>query len=173
MGVNPSRFQDDPTHPVERVSWDDVQAFIRALNEREASSKYRLPTEAEWEYAARAGSSTAYFFGDDPGQLGDYAWYLDNSDRTTHPVGQLKPNPWGLHDVYGNVWEWVQDLSGNYSKEDVVDPQGPSSNGSSYRIVRGSGWDGDVDRCRSAYRSDDLQDQADNDRLGFRLVREI
>jgi hypothetical protein len=98
MRNNPSRFTGDPNRPVEQVSWEDVQAFIRKLNEKEGGTKYRLPTEAEWEYAARAGSTTAYSFGDDRGQLGEYGWYWDNSDKKTHPVGQLKPNVWGLYD---------------------------------------------------------------------------
>ena len=106
MGKNPSGFKGD-NRPVEEVSWEDVQEFIRRLNAREQGVTYRLPTEAEWEYAARAGSTTAYSFGDDTLQLGEYAWYWENADGTTHPVGQLKPNAWGLYDMHGNVWEWV------------------------------------------------------------------
>ena len=94
MGNNPSEYKGDPNRPVDNVSWNDTQVFIKKLNERESGRTYRLPTEAEWEYTCRAGTTTAYSFGDDPGQLGEYAWYRDNSGRTTHPVGQLKPNAW-------------------------------------------------------------------------------
>ena len=113
MGHNPSRFKGDSNRPVEQVSWDDVQEFIRRLNTKESGARYRLPTEAEWEYAARAGSTTAYSFGDGVGQLGQYAWCDGNAGNTTHPVGQLQPNAWGLYDMYGNVGEWVQDRYGS------------------------------------------------------------
>jgi formylglycine-generating enzyme required for sulfatase activity len=115
MGNNPSQFKGDPNSPVENVSWDDVQEFIKRLkrlNTRESGVKYRLPREAEWEYAAQAGTTTAYSFGNDPSQLGEYAWYGENANGETHPVGQKKPNPWGLYDMHGNVWEWVQDWYG-------------------------------------------------------------
>lgn len=97
MGTNPSQFPGDPRRPVENVSWNDTQDFIRKLNAKESGAKYRLPTEAEWEYAARAGSTTAYSFGDDVGKLGDYAWHGQNAGNATHPVGQKQPNPWGLY----------------------------------------------------------------------------
>jgi len=108
MRYNPSHFKGNNL-PVERVSWNDVQDFIKKLNENEGTNKYRLPSEAEWEYAARAGTSTRYSFGDDESELGDYACYSKNSEDQTHPVGQKKPNKWGLFDMYGNVWEWVLD----------------------------------------------------------------
>ena len=108
MGNNPLYFKGDDL-PVERVSWDDVQDFIKKLNEKEGTNKYRLPTEAEWEYAARAGTTTRYSFGDDDSKLGEYAWYSENSGHKTHPFGKKVANPWGLYDVHGNVWEWVQD----------------------------------------------------------------
>ena len=151
MGNNPSRFTGNSNRPVESVSWDDVQAFIEKLNAKEGGAMYRLPTEAEWEYAARAGSITAYSFGDDAKQLGEYAWYGDNSKGETHPVGQLKPNAWGLYDMHGNVWEWVQDWYGKYAAEAVMDPQGPSAG--SARVGRGGGWSAGARFCRSAYRS--------------------
>jgi formylglycine-generating enzyme required for sulfatase activity len=103
MGKNPSYFNGE-NRPVERVSWDDCQDFCQKLSEL-TGKRYRLPSEAEWEYACRAGTTTRYFFGDDAALLGDYAWYLGNSDSRTHPVGLKKPNLWGLYDIHGNVWE--------------------------------------------------------------------
>ena len=108
MGDNPSYFKGDDL-PVESVSWDDVQEFIKKLNKKEHTHKYRLPSEAEWEYAARAGTTTQYFFANDDSKLGEYAWHSKNSGGKTHLVGKKEANPWGLYDIYGNVWEWVQD----------------------------------------------------------------
>ena len=108
MGSDPSNNKGDDL-PVGGVSWNDVLEFITKLNEREGSVKYSPPSESEWEYAARAGTSTCYYFGDDESELEDYAWYWENSEGSTHPVGQKKPNPWGLYDMHGNVCEWVQD----------------------------------------------------------------
>ncbi len=124
MGSNPSLFTGDPNRPVENVSWNDVQEFIRRLNAQEGATLYRLPTEAEWEYAARAGTTTRWSFGDDASQLARYSWYSENAGGQTHPVGQLLPNPWGLYDMYGNVWEWVQDWydAGYYEVSPAVDP---------------------------------------------------
>ena len=104
MGYSPSHFKGDDL-PAENVSWDDVQEFIKKLNKKENTHKYRLPSEAEWEYAARAGTTTRYSFGDDDSKLGEYAWYNENSGGKTHPVGNKGANPWGLYDVHGNVWE--------------------------------------------------------------------
>jgi formylglycine-generating enzyme required for sulfatase activity len=168
MGNNPSRFTGDPNRPVENGSWEEVQEFIRKLNARESGTTYRLPTEAEWEYAARAGSTTAYSFESDSSRLGEYAWYADNSSSTTHPVGQRKPNAWGLYDVHGNVREWVQDWYGKYPAETVTDPQGPSSG--SDRVLRGGGWNSVARRCRSAYRRSAKPVDTGGD-LGFRLLR--
>jgi len=103
---------------VEQVSYDDAQEFIQKLNLKEGTDKYRLPTEAEWEYACRAGTDTAYCFGNDESRLKEYAWYEKNSDSKTHPVGLLKPNAWGLYDTLGNVWEWCQDWYGDYPSGD-------------------------------------------------------
>jgi formylglycine-generating enzyme required for sulfatase activity len=134
---------------------------------------YRLPTEAEWEYACRGWTSTRFSYGDDPGytNLTNYAWYSDNSSGTTHPVGQKLPNPWGLHDMHGNVWEWCQDWwSDNLSGGIAVDPQGPVTG--LYRVVRGGGWDkwgyGAL-LCRSASRGLGNSDGSFG-RDGFRVV---
>jgi formylglycine-generating enzyme required for sulfatase activity len=172
MGNNPSRSTGDSGLPVENVSWNDVQDFIRRLNARgglgapsgrsvlgrlfgsrraqEESVYYRLPTEAEWEYAARAGSTSAYSFGDDARQLGEYAWYFENAGGRTHLVGQKQPNAWGLHDMHGNVWEWVQDWYGPYAAESVPDPQGQASG--SLRGYRGGSCSNLASDCRSARR---------------------
>jgi len=151
MGSNPSNFKGR-TNPVEEVSWHDVQEFIHRLNQKENTNVYRLPTEAEWEYACRAGTTTTYSFGDDADQLGQYAWYIDNSGDKTHPVGQKQPNAWGLYDMHGNVWEWVQDWYGKtyYSQSPAKDPQGPSSGES--RLLRGGSWNFDASNARCANR---------------------
>jgi formylglycine-generating enzyme required for sulfatase activity len=152
MGSNPSRFPGDPNRPVENVSWDEVQQFIQKLQAREPEMVYRLPTEAEWEYAVRAGSIGAYCFGDNAAQLQRYAWYHVNAGGSTHPVGQLLANAWGLYDMHGNVWEWVQDWYGPYATATAVDPIGPAAAGS-VRLMRGGGWSSGASNCRSTYRS--------------------
>jgi formylglycine-generating enzyme required for sulfatase activity len=163
MGSNPSHFKNvGDRAPVENVSWHDAQEFLKKLGDA-----FRFPTEAEWEYACRAGSSTAYCFGDDKAQLGDYAWYNENSDRTTHPVGQRKPNPWGIHDVHGNVWEWCQDGYGDYPAGSVTDPTEPPQ--AVLRVFRGGGWCGNARFCRSAFRSKSVPTYRRDD-LGFRPV---
>src|SRR5262245_37907136 len=167
MGTNPSHFKGDPNRPVERVSWKMVQEFISKLNTREGHTLYRLPTEAEWEYAARAGSTTKYHFGDDDALLEQYAWYSKNDKGTTHPVGQLKPNAWGLYDMMGNVWEWVQDWRGPYAAGQQVDPQGPATGNA--RGYRGGGWGYPSIRCRVAFRSYDSPDYVYGTH-GFRLA---
>jgi formylglycine-generating enzyme required for sulfatase activity len=152
MGNNPSNFKGR-SNPVEMVSWDNVQEFINRLNKQEGHNSYRLPTEAEWEYAARAGTTGVYSFGDDAGSLGQYAWWYGNSGDKTHPVGQKQPNAWGLYDMHGNVWEWVQDWYGEnyYSSSPSTDPKGPPSG--SHRVLRGAGWsDYYAEYCRSAIR---------------------
>jgi len=169
MGDNPSYFEGDDL-PVETVSWDDVQEFIKKLNEKEGTNKYRLPSEAEWEYACRAGTTTRYSFGDDDANLGDYAWYADNSGEKTHPVGQKKPNSWGHYDMHGNVREWVQD-SWHYGYDGApADGSAWEGDGAS-RVFRGGGWNVIAMICRSALRS--LSDQGyRNYGLGFRLLKE-
>jgi formylglycine-generating enzyme required for sulfatase activity len=165
-GSNPSKFKGR-TNPVEQVSWDDVQVFIQKLNQKEGGNKYRLPTEAEWEHAARAGTTTEYFLGDDPAALSQYAWFSENSQGTIHPVGEKKPNPWGLYDIYGNVWEWVADWYGDYRAGTVADPTGPDSG--STRVVRGGSWSGTAETCRSAGRNRGVPGFRGGS-LGFRLA---
>ena len=168
MGSNPSHFTADPSRPVENVSWANVQEFIRRLNGQEGGATYRLPTEAEWEYAARAGTTSRWSFGDEVSQLGRYAWYDENAEGQTHSVGQLQPNPWGLYDIHGNVWEWVQDWYGKYASGTAVDPTGPSSG--SDRVYRGGSWRYTARFCRSAFRYYDAPGfRLDN--VGFRLLR--
>ncbi|MFM7792848.1 MAG: formylglycine-generating enzyme family protein, partial [Microcystis panniformis] len=152
MGTNPSNFVNNPQNPVEKVSWNDAQAFCQKLSQITGKT-YRLPTEAEWEYACRAGTTTRYYFGDDANQLGDYAWYRKNSQGTTHPVGQKKPNAWGLYDMSGNVFEWCED---NWHDNYIGAPKDGSAwliKDNHSQIVRGGSWYNNPDVCRSAYRS--------------------
>lgn len=166
MGKNPSKNKGR-TKPVENISWNDVQIFIRKLNEREGTTLYRLPTEAEWEYAARAGTQNTYFFGDEEDRLGEYAWFKENSDERTHAVGKLRPNPLGLYDMYGNVAEWTQDLFGNYSGNEETDPVGVTKG--LFRSVRGGNLRDAAWACRSARRDYDSA-AAQTPERGFRLV---
>jgi len=167
MGKSSSSHTGDPNLPVENVSWNDVQAFIEKLNEREHGKTYRLPTEAEWEYACRAGTTTAYSFGHDPSQLGEYAWYRGNSDSKTHSVGRLKPNAWGLYDMHGNVFEWVQDWFDDYPSGAVTDPQGPSTG--SDRVLRGGSFGYNQWFVRCAFRYWYYPQNRDGG-IGFRVV---
>lgn len=108
INTNPSHFSSNPNNLVERVIWNDARKFCQKLSQL-TGKEYQLPSEAEWEYARRAGTTSRYYFGDNAKQLGDYAWYSGNSNRKTHPVGEKQPNPWGLYDMNGNVWEWCED----------------------------------------------------------------
>ncbi len=128
-----------------------------------------MPTEAQWEYACRAGSKTKYWFGDDGSKLGDYAWYGENSGNTTHPVGEKKPNAWGLYDMHGNVWEWCQDWNEDeyYAKSPVDDPTGAATGW--FRVLRGGGWLSPARYCRSANRYS-VSGERNND-LGLRVAR--
>jgi formylglycine-generating enzyme required for sulfatase activity len=183
-GQSPSHFKGSDDLPVECVSWNDAIAFCNMLSEREGlkpyyrsdageplgGDGYRLPTEAEWEYACRAGTKTRYSFGDNAARLGEYAWYRDNSDGQSHPVGQKKPNDFGLYDIHGNVWEWCLD---SYKAKFYRHPQVPDpwcSSGASVRVIRGGSWSVIPRGARSAFRNGGTPDARDFN-LGFRLAR--
>jgi len=169
MGHNPSEFKGD-TRPVETISWNDCQEFIRKLNAREGVNKYRLPTEAEWEYACRAGSRARFCFGDGDHILPQYAWFGDNAGDETHPVGKLNPNDWGLYDMHGNVWEWCYDWYGGYPARSVTDPSGVGSG--SVRVIRGGSWNFFAENCSSADRYG-LEPGFRCSILGLRLLRSL
>jgi formylglycine-generating enzyme required for sulfatase activity len=166
MGKNPSHFKNcGEDCPVEMVSWEEAQEFIKKLNRMEETDKYRLPTESEWEYACRAGSTSHWSFGDDESKLGTYAWYYDNSGLQTHPVGKKKPNAWGLYDMHGNVSEWCQDL--------IRGPLGPNTKKyEKYRLVRGGSWKAVAFGLYSAYGLSRDPDDRDYT-LGFRVARDL
>jgi formylglycine-generating enzyme required for sulfatase activity len=169
MGNNPSYSPGCDDCPVDNVSWVDAQEFIGHLNAKEGANYYRLPTEAEWEYSSRAGSNTAYCFGSSTSQLGNYAWYNENSEYKKHPVGRKRPNAWGLYDMHGNAWEWCQDWYGDYPLGSVTDPDGPSTG--SDRVFRGGHWLSlYASYCRSASRSS-INPYNHYEILGFRLAR--
>jgi formylglycine-generating enzyme required for sulfatase activity len=170
MGSNPSQLKD-PRNPVENVSWNDCQEFLKKLNSSVKGRYFRLPTEAEWEYACRAGSTTAYYFGDSASELGNYAWYLENAEHKPHPVGQKKPNAWGLYDMHGNVCEWCSDWYGPYESGKQTDPVGLSSG--YFRVLRGGSWDnGSPGTFRCAYLNG-LVPVSRNDHSGFRVARTL
>jgi formylglycine-generating enzyme required for sulfatase activity len=171
MGSNPSYFKG-AKNSVETVSWDDAVSFCKKLSEmpeeKAAGREYRLPTEAEWEYACRAGSTTSYSFGETAESLGEYAWFASGSAGKTHPVGEKKANRWGLYDMHGNVREWCQDRFGTYPSGASTDPQGPNGDqggGSTtvgsqlrmspypYRVYRSGSWFTPAGYCRSALRA--------------------
>ncbi len=147
MKGNPSRWKGDDL-PVERVSWNDAMEFCREAG-------YRLPTEAEWEFACRAGSTTRFCFGDEENRLGEYAWHDGNSGGRTHPGGRKKANAWGFYDMHGNVWEWCADRYAKdyFGRSPRLDPPGPSSG--RYRVLRGGSWGWETSLCRSASRVHD------------------
>ena len=170
MASNPSRFGGNE-RPVDSVSWADAQAFVHQLNVAAGDSLYRLPTEAEWEYAARAGTDTPWSFGNDEEVLGEYAWYEGNDDTgETRDVGLKQPNPWGLYDVHGNVWEWVQDWYGEqyYGESPEADPPGPATG--SARVMRGGAFNHGVSFLRSADRLR-FDPTVRSSNVGIRLVR--
>jgi formylglycine-generating enzyme required for sulfatase activity len=168
MGANPSQQKGDPQLPVESVSWEECREFAAELDALEGKPTWRLPTEAEWEYAARAGSAGVWSFGDDEKELPKYAWFAGNSSNRTQPVAKLAPNAWGLYDVHGNVWEWVSDWYGGYAPVEIKDPKGPAEG--SLRVRRGGGWGNDAKSCRVGNR-DPGGPASKNSDLGFRLVR--
>ncbi len=164
MGANPAKFSEcGPDCPVEKVSWNDAQDFVTRLNDRVGTMRYRLPTEAEWEYAARAGTR-----GDRYGDLDAIAWYAGNSGQKTHPVGLTVPNAWGLYDMLGNVWEWVEDRYGNYPGASTLDPRGRG--GGKLRVGRGGSWDAIARACRASARGNGLPGNR-TELVGFRLLR--
>ena len=170
MGSNPSKFKG-PKNPVEGVSWDDCQEFLDKLNQRPGNpaGKFVLPSEAQWEYAIRAGSTTRFCCGDDESQLGEYAWFEVNSDSKPHRVGEKKPNTWGLYDMHGNIWEWCQDWyeEGYYKNSPANDPSGPPHGED--RVRRGGCWGIPAAHCRSANRNGDEPGDRTDD-LGFRIA---
>ncbi len=181
MGVNPSWFSstglgkdsvvgaDTQRYPVEQVSWEAATAFCKRLGQRDKKA-YRLPTEAEWEHACRAGSTSPFSFGENPVSSDVYAWYLKNSRNSTWPVGLKTPNAFGLYDVHGNVWEWCQDWIADdyYAASLPVDPAGPPAG--TFRSLRGGSWGNIASQCRSAARSN--REPEFRDRwIGFRVVQ--
>ncbi|MFA6411985.1 MAG: formylglycine-generating enzyme family protein [Syntrophales bacterium] len=169
MGNNPSHFSScGGDCPVEQVSWEDVQGFIQKLNSMEGTDKYRLPTEAQWEYAARAGTTTRFHAGNSDDDLSRAGWLKANCGSKTHQVGQKASSSWGLYDMHGNVYEWVQDWFRLYSAVSVTDPAGPSSG--LKRVRRGGSWSSIARFCRSANRDYFGPDQHSG-LLGFRLLR--
>jgi formylglycine-generating enzyme required for sulfatase activity len=161
-----------PNYPMECVTWHKAVEFCKKITAQEEKAGrlpegyvYRLPTEAEWEYACRAGSKTRFCFGDADGSLAEYAWCRGTGG--THPVAQKKPNAWGLYDMHGNVWEWCSDWLGTYAAGRAVDPQGTASG--SQRVLRGGAWGDEPKYCRSAHRRSNVPDHRDHFD-GFRVV---
>jgi formylglycine-generating enzyme required for sulfatase activity len=185
---NPSYSSGNERLPVENVSWHDAVTFCNVLSQKEGlplfyaingrtvtvsnwnGPGYRLPTEAEWEYACRAGTTTRFSFGDDQNALGEYAWFGDNANQQTHPVGEKKPNGFGLHDMHGNVWEWCSDWydADYYKQSPAADPRGPEP--AAHRVIRGGSWYRDLQIARSASRFWSSQ-EGQYFHLGFRLAR--
>ncbi len=193
VGKNPSKNKESGKNPVERVRWSDAITYCNARSKHDGlaacyrevkpgawecnfeAGGYRLPTEAEWEYACRAGADTDYCFGNAAQELGKYAWYATNAGNKTHPVGQKQPNAWGLYDVHGNVWEWVNDFYAAefYKESPGRNPRGPKSG---MGLMRGGSFRDSPDSCRCSYRKyNDDEDQAlvcaAYEHLGFRCVK--
>ena len=189
LGRNPSKFKA-PDRPVERLSWSAAARYCNMRSRAEGlgpcydpdtmqcdfdADGYRLPTEAEWEYACRAGTATAYSFGSDPAMLRRHAWFKANGAKTTHPVGGKRPNPWGLHDMHGNVAEWCNDRYGDsqHAAGSPMNPRGPSAGDE--RVLRGGSWRSSPDACRCAARDRETPGLADvcfgYEAYGFRCVR--
>ena len=173
MGSKPSynggwtnKYGVGKNYPAYRVSWDDCQTFIRKLNSL-TGANFRLPTEAEWEYAARGGNRSRGYKYSGSNNINDVAWYKDNSGSNTHAVGTKSPNELGIYDMSGNVWEWCKDWYGNYSSGSQTNPQGPSSG--SYRVSRGGSWNRSAGFCRVSYRGNGTPGGRYNN-LGLRLA---
>ncbi|OQB20282.1 MAG: Serine/threonine-protein kinase pkn1 [candidate division BRC1 bacterium ADurb.Bin183] len=170
MGTNPSKFKG-AKNPVENVSWGDAMAFCKKLSLK-TGKNFTLPSEAQWEYACRAGSKGRFCFGDSDSGLGDYAWYIVNSGPQTHPVGQKKPNKWGLYDMHGNVWEWCLDrfASRFYEKQTARERNPVNNNQGDYLVLRGGAWPSKPRNCRSAGRFWGVLPDNRDDKSGFRVV---
>ena len=174
MGRNPSCFKG-AKNPVEQVSWNDCQNFITKLKEKVPGYTFRLPTETEWEYACRAGSTSDYCYGDDVGRLREYAWYISNASFMPHPVGEKKPNAWGLFDMHGNIAEWCNDCYATdaYAKSSDKNPRGPAT-GKLY-CIRGGAWNSSAEAARVFVRAGENPGFSDaclhRDAIGFRCVR--
>jgi len=191
MKTNPSRWKN-PKNPVEQIRWSDAVRYLNARSQAEGlepcydlktwkcdfgANGYRLPTEAEWEYACRSGTKTKHFFGDDARKLGVFGWYKENAGSRPRPVGQKLPNPWGLYDIYGNVAEWCNDhyQLDYYKSSASVNPRGPASGKT--RVLRGGSWDSPASQCTNSYRDKNNPGYADvcfgYDVYGFRAVRRV
>jgi formylglycine-generating enzyme required for sulfatase activity len=172
MAHNPSHFKGAKL-PVETVSWNDCQRFLAKLHEK-TKLPFALPTEAQWEYACRAGTTTTWSFGGNDAAIRDYAWQTGNSQGTPHPVGEKKPNPWNLYDMHGNVGEWCADwyVKHAYPGEDVKDPRGPAAPLNGSRVVRGGAWGDPSDYLRCAYRNCNGPNDATYG-IGLRCVLEV
>ena len=174
MGNNPSRFKGDDL-PVEQVSWNDAVAFCEKLNEVARDTlpdgyHYTLPTEAQWEYACRAGTTTRFYYGDDDNQLGNYAWYHDNKSLKTQPVGEKLPNGWGLYDIHGNVWEWCLDWYDKdyYRVSPEINPEGPQGP-LKMKVLRGGSWVNSIEGVKVVNRARNLP-HIKNEIYGFRTA---
>lgn len=176
MGKNPSRWKG-PRNSVEVLSWEEARDFckkatgeLRTLKLLTADEEVRLPSEAEWEYACRAGTTTRYSFGDDAADLGAYAWFKGNSKGEDPPVGRKKPNAWGLYDMHGYVWEWCQDAWHADYEGGPTDGTARETANARQRVLRSGSWADSADHCRSAFRQPAAPDQR-SDAIGFRCVR--
>ena len=168
MGTNPSHFTGNDNRPVENVRWDEVREFITKLNAK-TGKEYRLPTEAEWEFAARGGNQSQGYKYSGSNTIGDVAWYWDNANETTHPIGKKSPNELGIYDMSGNVWEWCSDYSNSYSSSAQTNPKGPNSGGE--RVLRGGSWGDYAMECRVSNRHS--SPGYSTEFQGFRLALDI